>query len=77
VRDGLVGAGAPPKRVERFDACGSNAWVIRDANDPEHYAVASDHCRDRFCQACATERSNREPGTSTASSLATPAGSSR
>lgn len=44
------------KRTERFRTCGSNAWVIRNEEDPEQYAVISDHCRDRFCRPCAAFR---------------------
>lgn len=40
-------------RVERFADCGKNAWVIRNEADPGSYAVASDHCHDRFCRPCA------------------------
>lgn len=59
IRGALEAVGVPEKRLQRFDMCGSSAWVVQDKNDPDHYSIASDHCRDRFCQACATERSNR------------------
>lgn len=40
-------------RTQRFASCGSNAWVIRDEENPERVAIVSDHCRDRFCRPCA------------------------
>ena len=43
-------------RTERFRTCGTNAWVIRNEENPEHYAIVSDHCRDRFCRPCAAFR---------------------
>lgn len=46
----------PNKRVERFAHCGANAWVIRSEDQPDRYAVVSDHCRDRFCRPCAAFR---------------------
>lgn len=44
-------------RTERFAACGSNAWVIRNEDQPDLYAIASDHCHDRFCRPCSAFRS--------------------
>lgn len=52
-----VGVGA--KRLDRFHSCGSGAWVVQNAADPEHFALASNVCHDRFCTPCAVERSNR------------------
>lgn len=43
-------------RIERFQECGSNAWVVRKEDHPDEYAVVSDHCRDRFCRPCARFR---------------------
>lgn len=43
-------------RTDRFRHCGSNAWVIRNDEHPDEYAVASDHCHDRFCRPCARFR---------------------
>jgi len=43
-------------RLERFRTCGANAWVVRNAEDPSHYAIASDHCHDRFCRPCSRFR---------------------
>lgn len=43
-------------RQVRFAECGSNAWVIKNEESPGAYAVASDHCHDRFCRPCAAFR---------------------
>jgi hypothetical protein len=43
-------------RTERFRNCGTEAWVIRNEDDPDQYAVASNHCHDRFCRPCAAFR---------------------
>lgn len=43
-------------RTKRFASCGSNAWVIRNEDQPDMYTVVSDHCRDRFCRPCAAFR---------------------
>lgn len=40
-------------RTKRFADCGSNAWVVRNEDDPSQFAIVSDHCRDRFCRPCA------------------------
>lgn len=45
-----------PKRQDRFMACGDSAWVLIDANDPNRYRLAVNRCRDRWCEACQTER---------------------
>ena len=43
-------------REDRFRNCGSNAWVVRNEQDPTAWAVVSDHCHDRFCRPCAAFR---------------------
>lgn len=47
------------RRQERFQACGSNAWVLRDINDPSHIRLAASYCRDRFCLPCQQARAQR------------------
>lgn len=59
VADGLVRAGVPPARVERFRNCGHHAWVMQDADDPTRLRINASYCHDRFCVPCATERSRR------------------
>lgn len=44
------------RRLCRFERCGENAWVIRDEESPDRVSIASDHCRDRFCQPCSSFR---------------------
>jgi Replication protein len=47
-----------PDRIDRFDACGSAAWVLRDPARPDTYGMAANYCHDRFCTPCATARSH-------------------
>lgn len=47
----------PNARTEAFHACGYHAYVLQNADDPDHYRVAGSCCRDRFCLPCAHERS--------------------
>lgn len=49
--------GVSPARIQRFQACGSAAWIVQDPDDPDHLAVLSSKCHDRFCLPCQTERS--------------------
>lgn len=56
VFDALRYTDAKPSRIERFRGCGSNAWVVRNEENPDQYSVVSDHCRDRFCRPCARFR---------------------
>lgn len=42
--------------LERFQKCGSNAWVQKSTEDPPSYRVVSQHCRHRFCLACQQDR---------------------
>lgn len=44
------------KRVERFENCGTNAYVYQDANEPTEFKVVSDTCRDRWCLPCGQAR---------------------
>lgn len=57
VRDALERVDASRRRLDAFDACGTNAWVLVNRNEPTHYRVAANHCHDRYCQPCATARS--------------------
>lgn len=43
-------------RIERFDECGSHAWVLRHNDHRDKYRIASSRCHDRFCTPCARER---------------------
>lgn len=43
-------------RGRRFDACGTRSVVLRNADDPTKYKVASQRCHDRFCLPCMQDR---------------------
>lgn len=43
-------------RLERFQRCGTGAWVWRSATDPIHYRITADHCHDRWCLPCGRSR---------------------
>lgn len=57
VRAALQRRDVPPARLDRWDDCGSNAWVVRDVNDRTRLAVVASYCHDRFCRPCANQRS--------------------
>ena len=44
-------------RLNRFEDCGSNAWVLESNDDPGVYRVSCNKCRDRFCEPCSKQRS--------------------
>lgn len=52
----IQAAGCTPARVARFDDCGAIAWVMQAADGSDSYRLATNRCRDRFCEACARER---------------------
>lgn len=53
---GLTRIGAPPARLVRLAACGRNAWVYVDAQNPRRYKLTADYCHDRFCVPCARRK---------------------
>lgn len=53
----LILAGAPQARLDRFDQCGCNAWLLRSLDQPGRYKLSSNKCHDRFCRPCGNERS--------------------
>lgn len=57
VRAALIRTDVPAARIDRWDLCGSNAWVVRDVADPGRLAVVASYCHDRFCRPCANQRS--------------------
>ena len=57
VRSALQRRDVPKARLERWDNCGSNAWVVRDVEDRSRLAVVASYCHDRFCRPCANQRS--------------------
>jgi len=44
------------RRLSRFAACGSAAWLLRNDDNPPRFRIACCKCRDRFCVPCALER---------------------
>lgn len=49
----------PATRLDAWDGCGSDAWVLRCREDGERLKIASATCKDRFCVPCADTRSAR------------------
>ncbi len=48
---------ASPSRLDAFEECGNDAWVLESATNPGEYRIASNKCHDRFCGPCGGERS--------------------
>lgn len=46
----------PPARHDRMIACGTSAWVLRSLEPPTRYRLATNRCRDRWCQPCHEEK---------------------
>lgn len=44
------------ERVQRFETCGSNAWVLMSTDGQNRVRMKSNRCHDRWCEACQTER---------------------
>lgn len=43
-------------RVFAMLGCGTSAWIMQSAADPERFALRSECCHDRWCPACAKSR---------------------
>lgn len=52
----------PAARLARFDECGSNAWVVKAADDPERLKIIGSYCHDRFCRPCAAAHARQVSG---------------
>ena len=59
IREALVRCDAPESRLEAWDGCGCDAWVLRSKTDDGRLKIASATCKDRFCVPCADSRSHR------------------
>ena len=59
IREALDRSGVPQTRLDHWDGCGADAWVLRDPENPERLRIASSTCKDRFCVPCADTRSAR------------------
>lgn len=62
VRRALEAAQIASARIDRFDRCGSRAWVQRASHDPSIVRVRADYCHDRFCAPCAAARGRNISG---------------
>lgn len=57
IRAGLARSGVAQARLDHWDGCGADAWVLRDPENPARLKIASTTCKDRFCVPCADTRS--------------------
>lgn len=55
----LRAAGMPDARLDRFETCGTLAWVLRDKADHSRVRLAVNQCHDRFCVPCADARRHK------------------
>lgn len=62
VWDSLVKVGASESRLSRFAACGSNAWVMGDPDNPDRVRVAACYCHDRWCVPCGRAKARTVAG---------------
>lgn len=53
----LEAAGVSQGRLNRFNECGSHAWLLKNAKGD--LKVAASHCHDRFCLPCVTAHRHR------------------
>lgn len=53
---GLQAAGIGQDRLDRFAACGSQAWVLRNAHDHGRFRLIANYCHDRWCVPCCNAR---------------------
>jgi len=53
----LQRADLPAARLDRYERCGGNAWIMQDTLQPGRYRIACDRCHDRWCPVCGRERS--------------------
>lgn len=58
VRQSMLDAHFPASRIDRFDHCGSDAWVFLNEETGD-VAVHSMTCHDRYCLPCANARARR------------------
>lgn len=57
IRAGLARSGVGQGRLDAWDACGADAWVLQSPEPPERFRIVSGKCRDRFCIPCSADRS--------------------
>lgn len=59
IRSALVASSVPTARLDAWDGCGQDAWVLRSPDPPETFKIVSAKCKDRFCVPCSADRSTR------------------
>lgn len=55
-RRALVAAGQSGPQIDRFDACGAKAWLMRADDNSGRVRLACNRCHHRWCEACQVER---------------------
>lgn len=59
IRQALVRSDVAQARLDAWDSCGRDAWVLVSPDPPERFKVVCSTCKDRFCLPCAASRSGR------------------
>ena len=59
IREALAAEWMSPRRLQRFDLCGTEPWVAVDEHDPENLTILTNHCKSRWCVPCSRERAAR------------------
>ena len=59
VRAALYRTNQRPARVQAFDQCGANSWILQDSENPDAFRLQTNYCHDRLCTPCANIRSFR------------------
>ena len=59
IRSALEVSGVAASRLDAWDGCGQDAWVLRSPEPPETFKIVSAKCKDRFCVPCSADRSAR------------------
>jgi len=49
----LVECTTTTKAIQRFCACGKNAWVVHPAGNDNDFRLVADYCHNRWCVPCA------------------------
>lgn len=58
LRAALHRCGATEDTLQRWDACGSGAWVVQDPADRTRLKLVANYCHNRHCLPCARDRAN-------------------
>jgi len=62
IRQAMADDWTSPRRLSRFDLCGSEPWLAVNPDNPDEFAVLTNHCRSRWCVPCSRERAARIMG---------------